>query len=105
MATIATQGVGAAFTLSSAAGGGDSLTAGDGNLLIVQNTDASAHTFTLVTPATYYSQSVGDFTSPSIAAGSQYAMRLPTALYADGNGNVAISYSSATGMKLAVLSG
>lgn len=103
MAAIATQPLGAAITFSSAAGGGDTVKAGDGNTLIVNNTDASAHTFTLVTPGTYFGQSVGDFTSPSIPAGGFYAMRLPYALYADANGDVAVSYSSATGMKLAVV--
>lgn len=102
MAAIATQGLGT-IAFSNASGGGDTIKAGDGNTLIVNNTDASSHTFTLVTPGTVGGLAISDFTSPSIAAGGFYLMRLPYSLYADANGDVAITYSSATGMKVAVV--
>lgn len=104
MATLVAQPYGTAYTASSAAGGGDVLPCADNNTLIVNNTDASSHSFTLVTNATYLGRAIADDTFVC-AAGTTCTVRLTYSLYADGNGQCAISYTASTGMKLSVVTG
>lgn len=104
MATLTANPYGTAITPASAAGGGDVLPCADNYTLLVNNTDASSHSFTLVTSATYQGRAVADDTFV-VAAGLSVAVRLTYSLYADGNGQCAISYTAATGMKVAVYAG
>jgi hypothetical protein len=102
MATIAVSPKGTAHTPASAAGGGDTLPCADNYLLVVTNTDASSHSFTLVTSATYGGRAVADDTF-ALTAGQQIEVPLTYGTYADGNGQTAITYTAATGMKVSVI--
>lgn len=104
MATLTVTPYGTAYTAASAAGGGDVVPCADNYTLIVNNTDASSHNFTLVTSVTVGGRAVADDTFP-VAAGTTCAVRMTYAVYADGNGQCAISYSAATGMKVGVVAG
>jgi hypothetical protein len=104
MATLTAKPYGTAVAPDSAAGGGDVLPCADNYTLVVNNTDASSHSFTLVTSVTVGGRAVADDTFV-VAAGLQVAVRLTYAIYADGNGQTAISYTAATGMKVQVVAG
>lgn len=103
MAAIATTTPGASRAWAAAAGGGDTVKAGDNNLLLVYNSDSSTHTFTLVTPKTVSGLAVGDYGPQTVGIGEVWPVLLTKDLFGDANGDVALSYSAATGMKVAVL--
>jgi hypothetical protein len=101
MALIPVSPRGTAYTPASAAGGGDTLPVADNYLLTVYNTDSSSHSFTLVTNYTVGGRAVADDTY-ALAAGQKIDLWLTSSLYADANGQTAITYTAATGMKVSV---
>lgn len=90
----------------SANGGGDDFLNTGRELLLVTNTDASSHTITVVIPANA-NRAEGKVVGPRtvvVAAGAYVlAGPFPTALHNDGTGKTALTYSSATGMKVEVI--
>lgn len=100
-------GVDPAF--ANAAGGGDSFKNTGAEKVIVQNTDGSAHTVTFDSPGTCNfgaaANAAHDVNAVNVPAG---AFRMfgpfPPPQFNDGNDLVQISYSAATGMKVAVVS-
>lgn len=103
MATYTANPYGTAITPGSAANG-DLISCADNYTLVVQNTDASSHSFTLPTSVTYNGRAVADDTFV-VAAGMTCPVRMTYGLYADGNGQCAITYTATTGMKVSLFAG
>lgn len=103
MANITPNPYGTAVALASAANG-DLISCADNYTLVVTNTDSSSHSFTLPTSATYQGRAVADDTFV-VAAGLTVPVRMTYSLYADGNGQCAITYTAVTGMKVGVFAG
>lgn len=111
MATIERQTItedGLDPTLSNAAGGGDSFANTGKEFLYVENTDASSHTVTVsaqlssTTDKQYGKLSKSDV-SVAVPAG-EFRLIGPFAPSAfNSSGSASITYSAATGMKVAVL--
>lgn len=106
MAAIAAQTVdsdGLPITFANASGGGDTAKVRDENVLLVKNDDSGSHTVTLATAQTVNGLAVADRAIP-VAAGAVVAVPLrPRKLYADANGEVAITYDAVTSLKVAVV--
>jgi multidrug efflux pump subunit AcrA (membrane-fusion protein) len=104
MANVNRQTVaqGAAIVWANAAGGGDSLQAGDEVDLLLWNGDASSKTATLVTTKTVAGLAVADL-AVVVAAGEIRRVRLSRDLFADVNGRVAVTYSAVTSVKVALV--
>ena len=85
---------GSASTLTAAAGGGDTCPAGDGVFLEVLNGSGATITVTLATPGTVEGLAIADRPVP-VPAGERW--KIPVGrIYADANGQCAITYSGVT---------
>jgi hypothetical protein len=66
---------------------GNAAEAGETTIILVRNTGASAHTFTITSQPDEFTGRTGDV-SESIAAGELRAFRVPKNGWADGSGNI-----------------
>jgi hypothetical protein len=105
MAVITSQAAsvpGQALTMSSAAGGGDTLTLDPaGNILLVV-TAGTITTPTLTTPNAVHGLAVADGGSATSATGLK-VFDLPWDLYANTSGQCAVSWSATTNVTFALL--
>lgn len=106
MATLSKQTptlTGTTVTYASAAGGGDAVPYSPRATLLVNNTDASSHSITIAVPGnTSYGQANPDITV-AVAAGVEKAIGPFPRDFADDNGLVQLTYTAATGMKVAYI--
>ena len=106
MALLATQQIqitGPAITLAAAAGGGDTVTAGDRTFLWAKNGSGGAITVTVVVPGSYFGQALVDVpVSVPATTGERLIGPLDPRL-ADTTGVVSITYSGVTSLTVAAV--
>lgn len=106
MAALATQvlaNAGTEIDWTNATGGGDTAEVRAGNVLLIKNGDSSSKTTTLTTQQSVDGLAVAD-RAVVVAAGEIQAVPISDRkLYADANGDVALSHSATTSLQLAVI--
>lgn len=91
---------GTVLTALTPAGGGDTLVAEQGAVLLVRNADASSKTVTIVTPGTRSGLAIAD-RAVVVANGTTAAIPLAPSLYEDdATGLVSLTYSAVTSVTL-----
>ena len=89
-------------TYSSAAGGGDTIAAGEDLILHVINGDASDKTVTLVRPGTSYGQANPDV-AVTVVAGDSKFIYVPREFADPADGLIDVTYSAVTSVTVALL--
>jgi hypothetical protein len=112
MATLSVESItesGVNATYNSAAGGGDQFANNGEVILHIKNSDASSHTVTVTAQQTSHTiGNVGSVTKSSAsvavpASGERFLGPFPTYAFNDSSGMAQITYTSATGMTVAVI--
>jgi hypothetical protein len=106
MAILETQTIqqtGLTPVLSACSSGGDQFEPSEETVLLVKNSDASAHTVTVVVVATDFSQPVQDVTITVPAASLVLAGVFPPGEVAAADGLATLTYDDASPLSIAVL--
>lgn len=92
----------ASVTFTAAASGGDEAATDPRHLLLVRNTDTSAHTLTITTPGTASGIAINDPTV-EVAADGIAAVPMHRVYRASSTGRASLSMDDATGVEYALL--
>lgn len=106
MAALTPQAValtGLSATYASAGGSGDTVAPGERTFVHVKNGGGSAMTVTITATAAVRGQTVANVTVSVPASGDRFIGPLTADLFANNNGQVAISYSVNTSVTVAAL--
>jgi hypothetical protein len=91
-----------ALVWSPASGGGDEVPTNRRVVLLVRNTDASSHAFTVATPATVDGLAVADVTR-TVAADAVAAVPMRDVYHSPTTARAAITWAATTGMEFAAV--
>ena len=96
------------LTMAACAAGGDRFKNSPDTIFLVRNASVSAITVTITAQRSGFQKpGVGNLPvsniTRAVAAGAQWAVRVPMATHTDGNGDVLVTYSGVTTLTCAVL--